>query len=218
MKTYLKVILVLLACAGNVHAMQEQPEFIKIQELPKDQLIVANGAGKVENGIEYLDINAEEPIVFATYKELIDARKNYGVPYILAVVTYRQDNNRLRHSYYDANTLNQATLGNIKKMGMKYRYKIKDDKKDFNEKFVDPLTRSAIEKITYFAISPQDKSVHLIGTSDHIIKGTELDKQRLARLFKLDSVITQALQSNDQKVAGANLLADFKKLLWTQKK
>ena len=59
---------------------------------------------------EFININCQEYFTKKTFKELIAEQYEKHLPYILAVVTTKQ-NGKYVHTYYDAHGLNNSLFG-----------------------------------------------------------------------------------------------------------
>ena len=183
----------LISCAS---AMEEQPvsHFIKIQDIPKDELVFADHqGGKIENGQEYFDAQGEDPISYVSFNDLILARAPYGAPYILAVVAYKQQQPpAIRHTYYDAATINEILFGTISMTKSQKNRRV--FKYAFNKNNAHPATRAPIDSVTYIAIDPISKAAKVIGTSRQMQEGSPLEQQAFTRLFHESRSFNQELE------------------------
>lgn len=189
--------------------MEEQPvaEFIKIQDIPKGELVIANTGGKIENGVEYLDLQAEDPISYVPFSELINVKAPHNLPYILAVVSYKQGPEAMRHSYYDARNLNETVYGKITvtKLGKNRKFAY-----DFTKNQNDPYSRTAIDDLTYFAIDPTLKTAKFIGTGSQIKRNSKV----LTRLFHENIKLDKELEKVDKNPRAISMISEKIKALY----
>lgn len=212
-------LLILINLIGCLSAMEQQPiaEFIKIREIPNDQKVIADAGGKIVNCAEYIDLNAEDPITYVPFNELISQRAEYGIPYILSVVSYtQQDPPAIRHTYYDAVTINEILFGDIKKSKSKNNQTL--CKYSFTKKLTHlthPGTRAEIDSVTYIALDPIKKTATVIGTSTDIQDGS-VNQQIFTRLFSGTKAFDQELlgekNTNKLKVLAKRIREHYHKI------
>lgn len=82
-------------------SIYSQPLYKKLQKVDIT-IKVPKYLGKIENNIEYIDMNQEEPLLkYATFAELASEQHQNNKPFILAVVcTILSDNHYVHHFYW----------------------------------------------------------------------------------------------------------------------
>ena len=177
----------------SMESIQKVPEseastLIKIQDVPQLQNIIVNGAGKIINGVEYLDISQNEPALFVTFQELMKEKACYMLPFILASVTTTFTSPKsaittTTHSYYEATGLNKTLLGQIIHNDATGRTQYSTNKRVHEpDKFRDPFNKQSIQIINYFIINPHSSQATYIG-NDMDLFSLEQGQSFLIKLF-----------------------------------
>lgn len=164
---------------------------IKIQELITELNFRESVGLRLIDDSEYLDIAATEYFTKKSFEQLIQEKSKNGLPFILAIVTTKEDG-IYKHSCYDALQLNEHFL---KKYNTLNRYT------DNSQNFIDPLTsNSIIGGILYFRIDSA-----LDAQADFIC--TDYDVQVESKLTKFLKYFFEANSGDD--IAQFNLAITY---------
>ena len=136
---------------------------------------------------EFVNINCQEHFTKKTFKVLITEQYKKDLPYILAVVTTKQ-NGKYVHTYYDAHGLNNSLFGSNFKS---HRY-IYNHFKKFEDSI---LSQPIINEVKYFIIdSPESMQAKLLGTDYDLC--CDKNKKKFMKLFFGANKDNRAKQNN----------------------
>jgi len=166
--------------------------------------------GLTNDGKERLDMSQDEPILYASYEELLEEIEPYGLPFLLAVAettvpATKEDNNKFMHSYYEATGLNKLLFGKVR---------LSEDRNEccyFNDRLsmvprdvLDPICKQYITTISYYLVKQHSQSGIYLG-NDFDLFGKTPWGGFLTKLFKFHTSIRECLATVERDNLKSNV-------------
>lgn len=185
--------------------LNKRPDsYIKLQEVLKGQKLELCPAAVIQDGFECFDPSKDEPMLMTPFCELMNAKAQYGIPFLLAAVSLQVPSKdsavgsaTVRRALYEAAGLNKVLFGNIEFNAETNRYHYyKNRLRMAPQQFLDPYSKQFITGIQYFTIAPLASTATELA-SDFDLFVPSPAQQFLVRLFDLHNKITAELDARE---------------------
>ena len=175
-----KIIIIglLLITSGTI-----TPKLIEIGPLPENTTVDEETGLKIQDNKIFLDTHAGDTVLGETYAELIEAQQTKGLPYIFAIITTANPDNKNLYSAYDAHGLNKF-LFEAPATNRQYFWNRYNPADLAQKQFNDYKRRPIINRISYYLIDTIDGTAATMLGTDYDLLEDPTKKNFMQTFFK----------------------------------